>query len=171
MFEQGFFPDFLKHAVVQPILKKPNLDSLVLKSYRPISNLSFISKLIERLAINRFNYHISTQSLLPVNQSAYRCHHSTETAVVSVFSNIARSIDNNQISALVLLDMSAAFDTVDHAILMASRSQRRRFSSTVYTERNTKQATHCTARVYTRSVHAYVYADGWACKSAKLFTN
>ena len=114
----------MKHAVVQPILKKPNLDPLDLKSYRPISNLSSISKLIERLATNRFNHHISTHSLLPVNQSAYRCHHSTETAVVSVFNNIARSIDNNQISALVLLDMSAAFDTVDHAILMSVLEKR-----------------------------------------------
>jgi len=116
-FETGVFPENLKHAIVRPILKKPSLDPFELKSYRPISNLSFTSKLIERLAVNRFNQHISTNQLLPDCQSAYRRHHSTETAVAIVINNIARTVDSGKVCALALLDLSAAFDMVDHCIL------------------------------------------------------
>ena len=98
-------------------MKKASLDPFELKSYRSVSNLSFTSKLIERLAVNRFNQHISTNQLLPDCQSAYRRHHSTETAIAIVINNIARTIDSGKVCALVLLDLSAAFDTVDHRIL------------------------------------------------------
>ena len=125
-FETGVFPENLKHAIVRPILKKPSLDPFELKSYRPISNLSFTSKLIERLAVNRFNQHISTNQLLPDCQSAYRRHHSTETAVAIVINNIARTVDSGKVCALSLLDLSAAFDTVDHCIL--SKVLERRFA-------------------------------------------
>src|SRR5664279_358416 len=117
-FARGVFPDGHKHAIVTPLLKKPGLDSFDQKSYRPISNLTFLSKLVERLSISRLNQHISTNSLLPVYQSVYRSNHSTETAVAAIFNNIARAIDAGKICALVLLDMSAAFDTVDHTLLL-----------------------------------------------------
>src|SRR5664279_1487256 len=71
-FSQATFPSSHKHAIITPLLKKPNLDPFDLKSYRPISNLSFISKFTERLAVKQFNDHITANHLLPSHQSAYR---------------------------------------------------------------------------------------------------
>ena len=92
-FDQACFPDSHKCATVVPILKKANLDPFDLKSFRPISNLSFISKLVERLAVRRFQTHIADHNLLPARQSAYRRHHSTETAVTVVLNDIMRAVD------------------------------------------------------------------------------
>lgn len=116
--QSGIFPDSHKHAVVFPRLKKPSLDPDDSNSYRPISNLSFISKLIERVVANRYIDHAELNKLFPVKQSAYRRHHSTESAVLSVMNDVIRSIDEGKVVPLVLLDLSAAFDTVDHEILL-----------------------------------------------------
>ena len=122
--QSGIFPSVLKEACVRPLLKKPTLDPDNASSYRPISNLSYISKLVERVIVKRFTNDVGTHNLFPVQQSAYRPFHSTKTAVLSVHDTLARSIDNNQISVLVLLDLSAAFDTVDHEILLSVLSDR-----------------------------------------------
>ena len=98
LFQQGMFPSSHKHAIVHPRIKKPSLDPLDIKSYRPISNLSFISKVVERLAVNRFSDHTSQHNFLPERQSAYRRYHPTETAVTIVYNDIVRYV-----SALVLL--------------------------------------------------------------------
>ena len=127
----GVFPVALKQAYVIPLLKKPNLDPDIANSYRPISNLSYLSKLIERVAASRFKSHISTHNLLPVQQSAYRSFHSTETAILSVHNDLVRATDNGQVSSLVLLDLSAAFDTVDHEILISVLSKRFSLTDTV----------------------------------------
>ena len=111
-------PSDLKSALVCPRLKKSILDPDDMTSYRPISNLSFISKTLERLVAKRFIGHAEKYKLLSNRQSAYRYHHSTETAVVAVHNNLVRAIDDHNVSALVLLDLSAAFDTVDHDILL-----------------------------------------------------
>jgi hypothetical protein len=117
-FTQCMFPDLHKKAIVRPLLKKPTLDSSDLNSYRPISNLSFISKTLERLVSSRFVEHTEKHDLLSATQSAYRAHYSTETALVRLHNDIVTAIDHGDVGALVLLDMSAAFDTVDHSILM-----------------------------------------------------
>jgi hypothetical protein len=122
--QTGTFPAGLKQARVLPLLKKPSLDPEATSSYRPISNLSYLSKIIERVVVRRFNTHISDSHLLPVQQSAYRPFHSTETAVLSVHNDLAIAIDKGQVSLLVLLDLSAAFDTVDHSILLSILSNR-----------------------------------------------
>lgn len=122
--QTGIFPTVLKHARVLPLLKKPTLDPDATSSYRPISNLSYISKVVERVVARRFNTHVSSSHLLPDQQSAYRSFHSTESAVLSVHNDLVRSIDNGQVSLLVLLDLSAAFDTVDHSILLSVLSNR-----------------------------------------------
>ena len=123
-FQEASFPEGGKVAIVKPILKKPNLDPFDLKSWRPISNIGFASKIVERLAIRRFNQHVSTHDLLPKYQSAYRPHYSTETAISVVFNDIARTVDAGQICTMVMLDLSAAFDTVDHGILMSVLERR-----------------------------------------------
>ena len=87
-------------------------------SFRPISNLSFISKLVERAVTSRFVLHSENNKLFPASQSAYRQFHSTETAVCIVHNDLVRAIDRGHVTALVMLDLSAAFDTVDHSVLL-----------------------------------------------------
>ena len=111
-------PDAEKHAIVTPILKKADLDPDNIKSYRPISYLSFVSKLIERLVSHRLTSNLSQHNLLPTLQSANRQNHSTETAILKVVADALDTADAGQITLLAMLDLSAAFDTVDHAILL-----------------------------------------------------
>jgi Reverse transcriptase (RNA-dependent DNA polymerase) len=120
----GTFPTILKHARVLPLVKKPALDPYATSSYRPISNLSYLSKVVERVVARRFNTHISLSHLLPDQQSAYRPFHSMETAVLSVHTDLLRAIDKGQVSSLVLLNLSTVFDTVDHSILLSVLSNR-----------------------------------------------
>jgi hypothetical protein len=123
-FRQHTFPSLHKTAVVRPLLKKSTLDPSALASFRPISNLSVISKTIERLVNNRLSFHMDSNNLLPSTQSGYRQHHSTETSLVRIHNDIISAIDHGQVAALVLLDLSAAFDTVDHAVLLNVLQQR-----------------------------------------------
>jgi hypothetical protein len=114
----GEVPDSLKRAVVFPRLKKPTLNADEVNSYRPISNLSFTSKFVERLVAVRYTQHAEQSDLFPKNQSAHRLYHSTETAVINVMNDIIRAVDRGEVTALALLDLSAAFDTVDHQTLI-----------------------------------------------------
>ena len=107
-----------KHAYVTPFLKKSDLDQETLSSYRPISNLSVFSKLLERIVLPRIVIYLNNKNLLPSFQSAYRRHHSTETALLKVFTDILEAADNKKISLLVLLDLLSAFDLIDHQILI-----------------------------------------------------
>ena len=114
----GVFPEQFKSCSVHPLLKKPNLDKENLGNYRPVSHLSFLSKLTERVVKHRLMEHLSTNSLLNSFQSAYVKSHSTETALLSVHDYIIRAMSLQQITCLCLLDLSAAFDTIDHSILL-----------------------------------------------------
>ena len=78
----GLFPQVFKSAVIFPLLKKPSLDPNELKNFRPISNLPFISKIIEKLVLVQISHHLSANNLLNQFQSAYRPGHSTETALL-----------------------------------------------------------------------------------------
>ena len=100
-----------------PVLKKPGLDTTEASLYRTISNLPVISKLLERLVTRQLTDFLQSANLLPSLQSGFRPGHSTETAALQVFSDILEAVDSGDVAALVLLDLSAAFDTVDHAIL------------------------------------------------------
>ena len=94
------------------------LDPADVSSYRPISNLSVVSKLLERLVAKQLVGYLTASGLLPKLQSAYRAHHSTETAVLKVMTNILRALDSGNLAVLTSLELSAAFDTVDHATLL-----------------------------------------------------
>ena len=114
----GAFPTDLKQAVVTPLLKKSTLDKDILKNYRPVSNTAFLSKLIEKAALSCVSEHIDSNNLIQKFQSAYRSGHSTETALLRVKNDIVRAVDNQQAVFVVLLDLSAAFDTIDHNLLL-----------------------------------------------------
>ena len=114
----------MKHALVTPLLKGHSLDPECLRSYRPVSNLSFTSKLTERVVAQRLTDHVSEHQLRECYQSAYHSYHSAETALVVVQNDILEAFDNRQGVILVLLDPSAAFDTFEHSMLV-SHLQRR----------------------------------------------
>ena len=113
----GIFPDRLKVALVRPLLKKANLD-LIEKNYRPISNIEFIEKSIERAVTEQIIRHITSHNLIEPHQSAYQPCHSTKTALLKVKSDLITAIENQEIACLVLLDLSAAFDMVNTGILL-----------------------------------------------------
>src|SRR6218665_3275750 len=98
--------------------KKANIDKENLSNYRPISNLSFLSKLTERIVRARLNDYLSSNSLLNPHQSGFTKHHSTETLLVSLYNKLVSAVSHQQLSCLCLLDISDAFDTIDHNILL-----------------------------------------------------
>ena len=89
-----------------------------LKNYRPVSNLSFLSKVLERIILSQLNEHLNHNNLLNPLQSAYRPNHSTEPALLRIVNNLLTAMDNNKICILTLLYLSAAIDTIDHQILL-----------------------------------------------------
>ena len=115
--QEGSFPSCFMTAHVTPLLKKAGFDRNTLKNYRPLSNLSYISKLIEKAVARQINEHITHKGISNENQSAYRVFHSTETALLKIQNDIATSMDKGADVGLVLVDLSATFDTIDHSIL------------------------------------------------------
>ena len=114
----GVVPKLFKQAVVAPLLKKSGLDVNILKHYRPVSNLPFVSKILEKVVLVQLQRHLNENGLFEVHQSAYRSGHSTETAVLSVVGELLSNADERLVSLVALLDLSAAFDTLDHSILL-----------------------------------------------------
>ena len=102
-------PAVMKHAIVTPLLKK---------SDRPISNVSFISKLLEKYVASQIRQYMDPNDLFNIFQIVYRPAHSCETALVCIQDDIPHSLDNWNTMILVLLDLSAAFDTVNHCLLL-----------------------------------------------------
>ena len=113
----GVVPESNKSAYISSLLKKSNLDLADVKSYRPISNLSVTSKLLEILVAKQMVSHLKAHDLLSRMQSAYRRGHATVTAVTKVLSDIFIAIDRSDFAALAL-SLTAAFDTVDNDILL-----------------------------------------------------
>ena len=110
-------PRSLKVAIIRPLLKQINL-SQIFKNYRPVSNLKYISKLIERVILEQLSKHLLANNIYEPMQSAYRYGHSTETALLKVQNDILKNMGNQRITIMLLLDLSAAFDTVSHRILL-----------------------------------------------------
>ena len=112
--QEGILPLSERHAIVTPRLNKPGSDAWDVKNYRSISNLSFMSKIVEKLIYQQLVHFLEKHNLLPKCQSAYRRYHSTETAVLKIVSDAVSAAEKGESMLLGMLDMSAAFDTVDH---------------------------------------------------------
>ena len=106
-----------KEAIVKPLIKKKGV-SLEKSNYRPVSNLSFMSKIVEKVTLEQFTGHCDKNRLIPDYQSAYRKNHSCETSLVKLVNDILWSMEARKVTAVVILDLSAAFDTVDHDLLL-----------------------------------------------------
>ena len=115
---EGYFPALFRMAEITPILKKSTLDASNPLNYRPISGLPFLSKQLERVVNEQLLVHLGENQLLPEHQSAYRRSHSTETALLKVTSDVLLAADRGMVTLLGMLDLSAAFDCVDHHILL-----------------------------------------------------
>ena len=118
-FASSSFPDAFKIAMVIPLLKKLILDEEDKTNYRPVSNLAFAGKVVEKVAVKRFSSHVNTNNLDVLLQSAYKGGHSVETALVKVYDDLLCAIDSKKYVLLTLLDLSAAFDTVDHSVMLS----------------------------------------------------
>ena len=101
---------------MKPLIKSRQKGTIQ-SNYQPVSNLSFISKVIEKCAIEQFNKHCDDYDL-PENQSAYRKHYGCETSLLRMTNDILWNMENKLVTAVTLLDLLAAFDTVDHDILL-----------------------------------------------------
>ena len=118
LLARGTFPSRFKDTLVIPLLKKPSLDCNNSKDYRPVSNILFISKVLEQIVYFQFLNHITANKLIDQFQSAYKPGHSIETALIRVVNDMLNAIDNGNLSLLTLLDLSAPIDTIDHSILL-----------------------------------------------------
>ena len=105
---QGRLPVSQKHAVVSPRLKKRGLDTSNMANFRPVSNLTFMSKVVERAVTKQLKEYLIANDLLPCYQSAFQKQHSTEMAMLRVLSDALTAADSQRVTLLGLLDLSAA---------------------------------------------------------------
>lgn len=129
--QKGVFPTVFKEGRLLPKIKKMSFDKENFANFRPITNLAFVSKVLERTVASQVRDHLARNHLYPIFQSAYRELHSTETALLRVHNDILRAIDQKKEVILVLLDLSAAFDTIDHDIIISRLNTKFGFTGTV----------------------------------------
>ncbi len=118
----GIFPTAFKQARVTPLLKKPTLNTSLIENYRPVSLLPFIAKTLKRAVFNQVSLSLSQNNKLDAKQLGFRSGHSTETALLSVTEALQIAKADSKSSVLILLDLSAAFNTVNHQILLSTLS-------------------------------------------------
>ena len=114
---KGIFVEDWKLATIRPLLKKIGLD-LTVGNYRPVSNLMFLSKLLEKCALTQFSKHCDNNHLIPDYQSVYRQGYSCEAALLKLVNDVLWSFERGNATNFMAIDLSAAFDTLDHNILL-----------------------------------------------------
>ncbi len=118
-------PESIKEAILIPLLKKKILlDPEILKHFRPISNLAYVSKLMEMVVHDQVTVYMDENHLHELFQSAYKNFHSTETAMVRIKNDLLSALDDGNAILVVCLDLSAVFDMVDHEILLTILEKR-----------------------------------------------
>ena len=95
---------------------------MLYKNYRTVSNLQYVSKLTEKVVFNQVYDHMVSNAIFPALQSSYRQFHSTETALIKVMNDILSKMNSQHVTMLILFNLSAAFDTVNHRILLERQS-------------------------------------------------
>ena len=115
-FEMGIIPDKLKIALVTPIFKVNENNKF--ENYRPISVLTCFSKLLERLIYKRLIKYVEKNKILSKHQCGFRKNRSTELAVIELVDKITKAIDKGEYTIGIFLDLSKAFDTINHKILI-----------------------------------------------------
>ena len=114
--QQAVFPSLYKVAKVIPLFKKG--DPLLPKNYRPVAILCILSKVIERVVYIQIVEYMTKNDLFHPNHHGFRAHHSTATAMVQMYDTWVQAADKGELTGVCMLDMSAAFDVVDHGLLL-----------------------------------------------------
>ena len=113
-FSSGDFPASCRSAIISPLIKKQGLDYENLKNYRPIANRHLFNFFIEKAIATQIHSHLINNDIVDNFQSAYQTGHSCETALLRVYNDLVTTIGRGNGAMPVLLDLSAAFDTIDH---------------------------------------------------------
>ena len=116
-FELSIFPCNMKHATVRPIFKNKGSENDP-QYYRPISVLTSLSKIVERAAVNRLVNFLESEDKLFRSQHAYRRYHSTTTSLIEINDFIHHELENKRIPAIIATDLTKAFDSVSHGLLL-----------------------------------------------------
>jgi len=110
----------VKTARIKPLLKKPTLDTTDIRNYRLVSLLSFLSKTLERAVSTQLSSYLSQNNLLDPHQSGFKAAHSTKMDLLALTESLCDARGSSLSSVVILLDLSAAFDTVKHQILLST---------------------------------------------------
>ena len=115
---EGVVPTTLKEVVIRPLLKKPNLDPSLVANYRPVANLPYLGKVLEQVVAGQLQALLDEMDFLDPFQSGFRPGFGTETALVALYDDLCRERDRGSVTLLILLDLSVAFNTIDHGVLL-----------------------------------------------------
>ncbi|KAF7246247.1 Kappa-type opioid receptor [Varanus komodoensis] len=114
----GWVPAPLKEVVIRPVLKKASLNPEMATNYRPVANIPFLGKVLEWVVAGQLQALLDETDYLDPFQSGFRPGYGTESALVTLYDDLCRERDRESASLLVLLDLSVAFDTIEHGILL-----------------------------------------------------
>ena len=116
--KNGVFPQTIKQSHIIPIKKSKTSDQNILSNYRPISNISFLSKILEKSALTQLLDHLNCNNLFMKEQSAYKSNHSCETALIKITNDVLSVLNSSTNVVVIFLDFTAAFDTICHQHLL-----------------------------------------------------